>query len=197
MFICTCQLVFWAHWHFVKMRCLRKSWSALEACRVFKVEGRDSHFLSGPNLKKGQIQSNINHFKLRSFRSTIVIEQTSGKRPVAGGNKKPFDNHKVRFFPRSAQHLHKPKRAMSGCQHQAGHIYTPIFSQRDSRIHWYMNTCISGIGSCKKHAKTTMMQPLTAQKSRHRARRMDGFTLLFFSSPNEYVSGALSLNKHC
>lgn len=104
------------------------------------MEGRDSHFLSGPNLKKGQIQSNINHFKLCSFRSTIVIEQTSGKRPVAGGNKKPFDNHKVRFFPRSPQHLHKPKRAMSGCQHQSGHIYTPIFSQRDSYtlIHEYM-----------------------------------------------------------
>lgn len=138
MLICTWQLVFWADWHLVKMRYLRKSWSVPEACRVLRVEGRDSHFLSGPNLKKGQIQSNINHFALRSFRCTIVIEQTSGKRPVAGGNKKLFDNYKVRFLPRSPQHLHKPERAMSGCQQQSGHIHTPIFSQRDS--HMYTQT---------------------------------------------------------
>eukprot|EP00064_Thunnus_orientalis_P000783 superscaffoldBa00000044_g784 len=65
------------------------------ATRVVEVEGRDSYFLSGPNLKKGQIQSNINHCALHSFPSTIVIEQTNGKRPVAGGNKKPFDNYRT------------------------------------------------------------------------------------------------------
>lgn len=105
------------------------------------MEGRDSHFLSGPNLKKGQIQSNINHFALCSFPSTIVIEQTNGKRPVAGGNKKPFDNYRLRFLPRSSQHLHKPKGATSGCQHQAAHTHTQIFSQQHSHMHWYMNTC--------------------------------------------------------
>jgi len=57
---------------------------------VVRVEGRDSHFLSGPHLKTGQIESNINHFTLCSFLIAIVVEHTNGKRPVAGGNKKPY-----------------------------------------------------------------------------------------------------------
>lgn len=72
-------------------------------CRVARVEGRDSRFLSGPSLKKGQIQPHINHFTLPSFPSAIVIEQTNGRRPVAGGNEKTFDNYRQRFFPRSPQ----------------------------------------------------------------------------------------------
>lgn len=103
------------------------SW-ARHYCRLVGVEGRDSHFLSGPNLKNGQIQSNINHFALHSFPSTIVIEQTNGKRPGAGGNKKPFDNYRLRFLPRSSQHLQKPKRATSGCQHQSGHTNITVSS---------------------------------------------------------------------
>lgn len=128
---------------------------ALRYCRVVWVEGRDSYFLSGPNLKKGQIQSNINHCALHSFPCAIVIEQTNGKRPVAGGNKKPFDNYRVRFLQRSSQHLHKPKGATSGCQHQSGHTrtHTQIFSQQHSRVHWYMNTC-------------SLRQPLETHKTR-------------------------------
>lgn len=54
------------------------------------VLGRNVHFLSGPDVKKGQIQSDINH--CAAFPTAIVIEQNSGKRPTAGGNKKPFYN---------------------------------------------------------------------------------------------------------
>ncbi len=125
------------------------SW-ALRYCRVVGVEGRDSHFLSGPNLKKGQTQSNINHFALHSFPSTIVIEQTNGRRPVAGGNKKPFDNYRLRFLPRSSQHVQKPKRATSGCQHQA-------FSQQHSHMHWYDNRC--SLRKLLEACTTTETQP--------------------------------------
>ena len=95
------------------------SW-ARRYCRVQSGwKGGTATSFQAPNLKKGQIQSNINHFALRSVPSAIVIEQTNGKRPVAGGNKKPFDNYRVKFLPRSSQHLQKPKGATSGCQHHA------------------------------------------------------------------------------
>lgn len=87
MFTHSCQLVLWADWHLLKMGCLRKP-----ECRAVSVEGRESHFLSGPSLKKGQKQSNINHSALHSIPSAIVTEQTSGKRPVAGGNIKTSDS---------------------------------------------------------------------------------------------------------
>ncbi len=140
------------------------SW-ALRYCRVVRVEGRDSHFLSGPNLKKGQTQSNINHFALCSFPSTIVIEQTNGRRPVAGGNKKPFDNYRLRFLPRSSQHLQKPKRATSGRQHQ-------VFSQQHSHIHWCSNRCCQTAIACM-HSHSNRHSHLYCL-SVHKAQRQTG-----------------------
>lgn len=111
MFICSRQLVFWADWHLVKMESLKKnkknnvlistspSW-----CRVARVEGRQSHFLSGPCLKKGQIQPDINHSVLHSSFTSIVTGQTSGRRPAAGGNQKSFDSCRQRFHTRLPLH---------------------------------------------------------------------------------------------
>lgn len=86
------------------------------------VLGRNVHFLSGPDVKKGQIQSDINH--CAAFPTAIVIEQNSGKRPTAGGNKKPFYNCGLQ---KSSQHLHKAATGEHGCQHahtQKTHLNT-------------------------------------------------------------------------
>ena len=142
MFTCACQLVFSRRLALCSNGMSKKVListlpsRAWRYCRVVGVEGRDSHFLSGPNLKKGQIQSNINHFALlHSFPSAIVIEQTNGKRPVAGGNKKPFDNYRLRFLPRSSQHLQKPKGPTSVWLQAPVWTHTQIFSQQHSQIH--------------------------------------------------------------
>ncbi|KAF6722623.1 hypothetical protein FQA47_006577 [Oryzias melastigma] len=57
-------------------------------CGVKRFLSRDDAksilVLRVPHLKTGQAESNINHFAVCSFLSAIVIEQTNGKRPVAG-----------------------------------------------------------------------------------------------------------------
>lgn len=77
------------------------SWWVLCPPEPGTTTGGGNVLLWGPSQKKGQTQSSINHSALHSFPCTIVTEQTTGKRPVTGGNIKPVDNYRVGFLPRS------------------------------------------------------------------------------------------------
>lgn len=60
--------------------------------------GREGKPLPLRPEKTGQKQADINHCALRGIPSAIVTEQSSGKRPVAGGNIKTFDSYKQQFL---------------------------------------------------------------------------------------------------